>query len=76
MASILVVDDEPGLRSIISEVLSDDGHEVITAASGEAALELFKNTAFPIVMTDIFMEKMTGIDLLHEIKQLNPATEV
>lgn len=76
MANILVVDDEPGLRDIISVVLSDDGHEVITASSGEAALELFKNNAFPIVMTDIFMEKMTGIDLLHEIKQLSPATEV
>ena len=76
MESILVVDDEEGLRSIISQVLSDDGYEVITASSGEAALEIFKNTPFPIVMTDVFMQEMTGIDLLHEIKALNPNTQV
>ncbi len=76
MKRILVVDDEEGLRNIISQVLSDNGHEVTTASSGEAALEIFKNTPFPIVMTDIFMEQMTGIDLLHEIRSLNPTTQV
>ncbi len=76
MERVLVVDDEEGLRNIISQVLSDDGYEVVTASSGEAALEIFKNTPFEIVMTDIFMEEMTGIDLLHEIKALNPNTQV
>ena len=76
MNRILVVDDEEGLRNIISQVLRDDGHEVVTASSGEAALETFKNAPFPIVMTDIFMEKMTGIDLLHEIQKLDPSTQV
>ncbi len=76
MERVLVVDDEEGLRNIISQVLSDDGHDVTTASSGEAALEVFKNTPFPIVMTDIFMEKMTGIDLLHEIRGLDPGTQV
>ena len=76
MERILVVDDEEALRNIISQVLSDDGYEVTTASSGEAALELFQNGPFPIVMTDVFMEKMTGIDLLHEIKALNPNTQV
>ncbi len=76
MERVLVVDDEEGLRNIISQVLSDDGHEVITASSGEAALEIFKDTPFPVVMTDIFMQEMTGIDLLHKIKALNPNTQV
>ena len=76
MERILVVDDEEGLRSIISQVLSDDGYEVTTAPSGEAALEIFKNTPFSIVMTDVFMGKMTGIDLLHEIKALDPNSQV
>jgi diguanylate cyclase (GGDEF)-like protein len=76
MKRVLVVDDEGGLRNILSEVLSDDGHEVVTAPNGEAALELFKNDPFPIVMTDIFMGEMTGIDLLHEIRALEPNTQV
>ena len=76
MERILVVDDEEGLRNIISQVLNDDGHEVTTASSGEAALEIFKNTPFPVVITDVFMEQMTGVDLLYEIKALNPNTQV
>ncbi len=76
MERILVVDDEEDLRNIISQVLSDDGYEVTTAASGETALEIFKDTPFPIVMTDVFMQEMTGIDLLHEIKTLSPDTQV
>ena len=68
MKRVLVVDDEDGLRSIISQVLTDAGYEVTTAVSGEAALEIFKGCPFPIVMTDVFMQEMTGVELLHEIK--------
>ena len=73
---ILVVDDEEGLRNIISQVLLDDGHDVTTASSGEAALETYRKTPFPIVMTDVFMDKMTGLDLLHEIRALDPNAQV
>ncbi len=76
MKRVLVVDDEDGLRTIISQVLTDTGYEVTTAASGEAALEAFKDSPFPIVMTDVFMGEMTGVELLHEIKQLDPNTQV
>jgi diguanylate cyclase (GGDEF)-like protein len=76
MKRVLVVDDEDGLRSIISQVLTDTGYEVTTASSGETALELFKDSPFPIVMTDVFMGEMTGVELLHEIKQLEPNTQV
>ena len=76
MKRVLVVDDEDGLRTIISQVLADAGYEVTTAASGEAALEIFKDSPFPIVMTDVFMQEMTGVELLHEIKELEPNTQV
>ncbi len=76
MQRVLVVDDEDGLRTIISQVLTDTGYEVTTAASGEAALEIFKDAPFPIVMTDVFMAEMTGVELLHEIKELEPNTQV
>ena len=44
MQRVLVVDDEDGLRAIISQVLTDGGYDVTTAASGEAALEIFKGS--------------------------------
>jgi diguanylate cyclase (GGDEF)-like protein len=73
---VLVVDDEPTIRAVIVQVLSDDGYEVRDAASGEAALDAFRKDPFPIVMTDIIMGKMSGIDLLREIKLLAPETLV
>ena len=76
MKRVLVVDDEDGLRNIISQVLTETGYEVTTAESGEAALEMFKNAPFEIVMTDVFMAEMTGVELLHEIKQLDPNAQV
>lgn len=76
MQRVLVVDDEDGLRTIISQVLTESGYEVTTASSGEVALEIFRESPFPIVMTDIFMGEMTGVELLHEIKDLEPNTQV
>ena len=73
---ILVVDDEEGLRNMISQVLLGDGHQVTTAASGEAALEVFQQDPFPTVVTDIIMDKMTGLDLLQEVRSLDPDTQV
>ncbi len=73
---ILVVDDEQSLRIIISQVLSDDGHDVTVAANGEEALELFEREPFPIVFTDIVMGDLNGLELLQKIKELQPETQV
>ncbi len=73
---ILVVDDELSVRSVLTEVLNDDGHEVTEAASGEEALEIFQKDPFPLVVTDIVMGGMSGLQLLQEIKQSNPDTQV
>ncbi len=73
---ILVVDDEASLRVILSQVLSEDGHEVTEAASGEEALEAFKDGDYPLVITDIKMTGMSGIDLLKKIKETRPDTQV
>lgn len=74
--SILVADDDLGLRSILSCVLEDEGFEVTVAASAEEALALFRQNHYPLVFTDIVMETMSGIELLGEIKNLCPDTEV
>jgi two-component system, cell cycle response regulator len=73
---LLVVDDEETLRSVVSQVLSADGFEVMEAASGEEALEAFRVGSHPLVITDIRMGGMSGIELLNEIKQHNPDTQV
>jgi len=73
---LLVVDDEETLRSVVSQVLEADGFLVSEAASGEEALVAFRERLHPLVITDIRMGGMSGIELLTEIKRHNPGTQV
>lgn len=73
---ILVVDDEESLREILSEVLGEEGHTVSVAASAEQALMLLSDQRFDIVITDIRMPGMNGIDLLRKIKGKRAETQV
>jgi len=74
--SILIVDDKQSLREMLDILLTREGYEVFTAASGLEALELFKKNIFYVVLTDIVMKPMDGLSLLKEIKALRPQTEV
>jgi two-component system response regulator AtoC len=69
---ILVVDDEPSVCRSIKMLLEHDGHKVQTANSGEAALAMFEQDKFDLVMTDYIMEKMKGVQLACLIKQRQP----
>ncbi len=73
---ILVVDDEMSIRGVVASVLSDDGHHVDVAQSGEEALRLFEKKHHPLVISDIVMPGMSGIDLLKKIKEVNAETLV
>ena len=73
---ILVADDDESLRSVLKQVLSMDGYEVNLTSSGEEALAAFKKEPFPLIITDIRMGKMSGIQLLQEVKRLRPDTQV
>jgi signal transduction histidine kinase/FixJ family two-component response regulator len=73
---LLLVDDEEGIRKVLSISLTDIGYEVFTAENGEEALEIFRHENPPIVLTDIKMPGMDGIELLKKIKYENPDTEV
>ncbi|ADW18609.1 two component, sigma54 specific, transcriptional regulator, Fis family [Desulfobulbus propionicus DSM 2032] len=70
MASILVVDDELSMREFLKILLEKEGYQVATAADGQAALERAEKTAFDLVITDIRMPGMSGLDLLARLKQL------
>jgi len=73
---ILLVDDEPDIREALDLYLSHMGYAVITAGNGERALALFKSRRPAIVLSDIKMPGMDGIELLREIKKAQPDTEV
>lgn len=73
---ILIVDDEETIRGLLTQVLTEEGHEVTAVASGEQALGAFSKYHFPVVISDIRMERMSGIELLHKIKELNQNTQV
>ena len=65
---ILLVDDEAGIRTVLGITLADSGYEVTTAENGEEALRLFREIRPAIVLTDIKMPDMDGIELLQHIK--------
>ena len=73
---LLLVDDEEGIRKVLGISLTDLGYQVLTAENGEEALEIFHRENPPIVLTDIKMPVMDGIQLLRNIKDENPDTEV
>ncbi|MFO7964999.1 MAG: response regulator [Desulfobacterales bacterium] len=74
--TILIVDDEPGIRKMLGIALADKGYRVMTARGGAEALEMLKHEAPSIVLTDIRMPGMNGIELLKRIKAAHPDTEV
>ncbi|MFH1983396.1 MAG: response regulator [Pseudomonadota bacterium] len=74
--TILLVDDEPGIRTVLSLFISDIGYSVTTADSGEAALAAFREHPADIVVADIKMAGMDGIALLRAIKAESADTEV
>lgn len=73
---ILLADDESGIRKVLGITLADMGYEVLTAENGEDALSIFAAQRPAIVLTDIKMPTIDGIELLRRIKQQAPDTEV
>lgn len=73
---ILVVDDEALLRNFLSETLKRRGIEVHTAENGQKAINCIKNHAYDMVITDMKMPDMTGLEVLKKVKELSPYTIV
>jgi signal transduction histidine kinase len=73
---ILLVDDEKDIRDVLRLPLMDLGFEVLDAENGEDALNVFRNLKPPMVVTDIKMPGMDGLELLQKIKREDPETEV
>lgn len=76
MKKILVVDDEEGIRSFICEVLEDEGYMVQSACDGMEALRLTAKNNFNLIISDMQMPGMTGLELLSKVKEEQPDTEM
>src|SRR5215210_6932779 len=74
--SVLVVDDDPLLRKLVTDQLSRSGFDAAPAVSGEAALAALRSRDYDVCLLDIRMTGMTGLDALREIRKLDDAPEV
>jgi len=73
---ILIVDDEPLIRQSLYEILRIDGYSAGMAASGRKALDMLKTQKYDVVVTDMKMPEISGMELLEKIKEISPDIEV
>lgn len=73
---ILFVDDEESIRNLVKRILQMAQYEVDLAGSGEEAVEKVSNNKYDVVITDITMSGIDGLEVLKKVKSINPATEV
>ncbi len=73
---ILIVEDDPAVGESLRLLLKKKGHDILLASNGKEALQLFRHKVVDLVITDVVMPKMDGIELLEAVKGLRPETEV
>jgi two-component system nitrogen regulation response regulator NtrX len=76
MHNILIVDDEPGIRQSLKGVLEDEGYKTMAVENGEACLEALEKHDFEVVLLDIWLPGMDGLEALEKIKQAEDGPEV
>jgi CheY-like chemotaxis protein len=73
---ILIVEDEQDVLDMLEEVLTGEGHTVITALDGKAGLDCFQKQPFDIVLTDLNMPGISGLEMAGRMKKIKPAVPV
>jgi DNA-binding NtrC family response regulator len=76
MKRILVVDDDRQMRLDLAEILTIEGYDVDNVGSGEEALEMIKRRNYDIVLSDLKMPGMNGLELLDHVRKLSPETRI
>lgn len=76
MADILIIDDEKAIRKTLTEILSFEGYKIEEAADGEEGLKKFKEKNYDLVLCDIKMPKLDGIEFLQKAGEFNPDTPI
>ena len=69
MARILVIEDDPGMRDLMEKSLEEAGHEVFLAADGKQGLKLQRAEAMELIITDIYMPEMEGLEFIRTIRK-------
>ncbi len=72
MSRILVADDEPAIRKVVRDAFERAGHEVAAAIDGQEALEAFEKAGADLVVTDLAMPRLGGLELVQEIRRRSP----
>ena len=72
MADILIIDDEKAIRKTLTEILSFEGYKIDEASDGEEGLKTFKDKTYDVVLCDIKMPKLDGIEFLQKAGEINP----
>ena len=73
---IMIIDDEVAMCRILKQMLEGEGYEVHTSTDAQSALEAVKSDSFNLVMTDVSMPNLSGIEILSELKKEKPALPV
>src|SRR4030095_3399214 len=76
MANLLVVDDELGMRQFLTHLLQREGHDVRVAESGVTAMKQLREQRADLILSDVRMPDMSGIELLRSARELFPDVEV
>jgi DNA-binding response OmpR family regulator len=76
MAIVLVVDDDPLQRNILKIILSDEGYETYIASSGDEALRIAKTLEPDVILTDLWMRDMDGMELMKKLRSQVNAPEI
>jgi len=76
MPNILVVDDKDSMRNMLSESLAEEGYQVDSAPDGQRALELVRNKSYDLVLTDLKMPDIDGLEVLSGVKEIDNDTSV
>ena len=76
MATILVIDDQEPIRVLLRAALEGDGHEVLEAANGLLGLERYRERAADLIITDLLMPEMNGLELMLELNRSFPHVKV
>ena len=76
MPNILVVDDKDSMRNMLTETLLEEGHRVDSASTGKKAVDLVRNKSYDLVLTDLKMPDIDGLQVLSEVKEIDSETAV
>lgn len=76
MTRLLLVEDDPQVRSMLSETLKQEGYDVVEAENGKEALALYKAAPADLVITDIIMPEQDGVETIHSLRREFPQAKI